>query len=616
MNTDRNIIAIDTETFYSKEYTIRDLGNYGYVHHPEFDPYMLTAAVEDGEWVGRPTDFVWDEANDQIWIMANAGFDLAVIERLIEQGRIPKVKPFAVYDVLDLARYLGFPGNLAGACEHMLGVTMDKSTRGTACGKHWEDMTPDFQKEMSEYAVRDARYTLQLFLKFQHLWPEWERELSRMTREMCADGVPLDVEGVRKDIEKLKVALWRVRSMIPWSKDSEAKILSKKEVAIECRKHNVEPPKSMAKDSEEFEAWLKRYGDKFQWAKAMGSYRSMNMLLKKLESMLLRARPDGVMVYGLKYAGAHTLRDSGDAGVNVQNFPRNPMFESEMREFANVSTEKDETGKYVIDPEVIYGIDMRGKIMAPEGFELGVVDLSAIEPCCTAFLAEDWNMVELLTKGMDPYEAWARVHHNYKDSRPLKIGDPKLRQLCKVEVLGLGYGAGPDKLMIIAQMLANLTLSKPESEQIVTGFRATKFIPRLWNKLETGMKASAGGDFQMGLPSGRNMLYRQVKNLGKLSAIIPRAGKMMRLSFWGGTLTENLVQATARDVFMDRAIELHKAGLPPIMRVHDEAVCLLKSETAQDDLNTMIKIMSTAPAWGQDIPVRADGHCCKRYAKQ
>jgi hypothetical protein len=433
---------------------------------------------------------------------------------------------------------------------------------------------------------------------------------------------PADARSISKELkmtfESLETLLWKVRTQIPWAEDPDAVVLSKKQVAIECRKHDVLPPKSMAKDSEEFEEWLRKHGDNFKWARAMGSYRSINGQMKKLRAMRDRCRinPDGTadLIYGLKYGGAHTLRDSGDQGVNVQNFSRKPMFEDEMREMLGVSVERRE-GKYIVDPDKSYGIDMRGKIMAPDGKLLGVIDLSAIEPCVLNTLADDREMVDLLKKGMDPYEAQGRVDGSYTDPRPLKDVDPDLRQHKKVDVLGMGYGAGPEKVQIIAKTLAGLDLTLDQTRAAVYRFRSRKFIPNLWNRLETDMRSASGGDYTIELPSGRVMLYRDVKDYGSLSAVIPRSGKMMRLKFWGGTLAENVTQGAARDVFMDRVLALAEYGLPPILRVHDEAVCLLNEETAETDFAAMLRIFSTAPAWWQDLPVRADGHLCKRYHK-
>jgi DNA polymerase len=112
------------------------------------------------------------------------------------------------------------------------------------------------------------------------------------------------------------------------------------------------------------------------------------------------------------------------------------------------------------------------------------------------------------------------------------------------------------------------------------------------------------------------MRYRDVKTFSGLTAVIPRMGKMMRLGFWGGTLVENLVQATSRDIFMDRVLRLKEAGLPPILRVHDEAVCLLPTATAEQDLQKMVAIMSAPPEWMSELPLGAAGHLCKRYSKE
>jgi DNA polymerase len=359
----------------------------------------------------------------------------------------------------------------------------------------------------------------------------------------------------------------------------------------------------MAKDSEEFAEWLRQNGEELPWARAIGSYRSINAFLKKLQTMQTRTKADGWMPYGLKYAGAHTLRDSGDSGLNVQNLPREPMFAKEL------------AAAGITDEIYAEGVDLRSMITAPEGYMLGVADLSAIEPCVLAVLSEDWELVEKLKTGMDIYEAWARVHEGYTDPRPLKGTDDKLRYMIKTKVLGLGYGAGPDKYIVIAKNLAKLDIPFAKAKEVVDVFRSKPHIPGLWRKLEGGMRQSPMQDFRISLPSGRDLLYRSVRTLSGLSAIIPRTGKMMRLSFWGGALTENLVQACARDVFMDRVLALIDAGLPPILRVHDEAVCLFPLATANADLDRMVKIMSTPPEWMTGLPIAASGHLCRKYTK-
>ena len=139
------------------------------------------------------------------------------------------------------------------------------------------------------------------------------------------------------------------------------------------------------------------------------------------------------------------------------------------------------------------------------------------------------------------------------------------------------------------------------------------------------------------LPSGRTMNYRNVARMvgetpkaSKLStyqketaarpkvglrAEIPRAGKFMRLGFWGGVLTENLIQSAARDVFMTQTLALEKKGFVVIMRIHDEVVCLVREEEAEQKLAEIISIMSTPPEWAHGLPLSAEGSLSKTYKK-
>jgi hypothetical protein len=621
--------AIDYETYYSKEYTIKDLGNWAYVNHPEFDAFMLAVSCEEGDWVGRPEEFDWTLLNGNLVIAHNAGFEQAVTTRLIELGKIPYVEFGELVDTADLAAYLGYPRSLAAAAKGLLGVEVDKSTRTNACGQRWEDMTPDFQAKMLRYAGNDSHLELRLWNEFGHLWPEWERLVSRLTREMCIRGLPVNLERIQAGIAILEAALNRTRDRIPWMKGvdpttpagKKIKPTSPKQFKAECLKSGIEAPASLAKTSEEFDAWLKEHGATLPWAKAVGEVRTLNMKLKKLVTMKMRSRPDNVLPYALKYCGAHTLRDSGDGGFNPQNLDRLPMFITPEQVVTDDDTIQHlvKLRKEGILPENVQTIDMRGMLEAPEGKIFGVVDLSAIEPCVITTLAGDEEMRQMLMSGLDPYEAQARADGEYDDPMPLKDYDKKngtqIRQYNKVKVLGCGYGAGPEKVQYIAKTMVGIELSLEQTQALVYKYRQRGFVKSLWERLEADMRKSVGEDYAMHLPSGRSMLYRDVKGFGGLSAVIPRNGVFMRLGFWGGTLAENATQAAARDVFMDRVIAVTNEYYDIRLRVHDEIVTLLDEETAETDLKVICDIMGTSPKWWPELPVRAEGHLCKIYHK-
>lgn len=622
----RPIFAFDYETYYSKTYSIRDLGNYAYTHHQEFDAYLLSVVGSDGyEYIGPPKDFDWAMLNGADVIAHNAGFERAVTVRLLELGIIKGPVEFGnFYDTADLAAYLGYPRSLAEASKGLLGIIPDKTARDRAKGLHWADMSPEFQKEMSTYALSDSRLELKLWLEHGHKWPEWERELSSMTRDMCAEGLPIDLVAVDSAIALLDMQLAKCRARIPWAADPETPALSKKLMAVECAKHNVQPPKSMAKDSEEFDEWLRQHGDSLPFAKAMGHYRSMNIFYKKLQTMRIRTAVDpndptrGIMPYSLKYGGAHTMRDSGDAGWNPQNLNRHPVLfgpeglitkEAEQVPLFQILRKKQPL------PAGYESVDMRSMITAPPGKILAVADLHAIEPCVLNWFAGDEELLQLLRDGVDPYEAQARVTKRYDDPRPLKEVNPEFRQYMKVEVLGLGYGAGAEKTIFIAKDQADLVLTLDQTTKIVADFRQRKFIPNLWKSLEKAMASSTPGDHEIELPSGRLQRYRRVKNYGSLSAEIPRKGRLMRLKWWGGSLAENITQAASRDVFMDKCIVMKNEGLPQILRVHDEAVSLFDEDKAEAGLKLMLEILTRPVDYMPGLPLSAEGHLCVKYTK-
>ena len=80
---------------------------------------------------------------------------------------------------------------------------------------------------------------------------------------------------------------------------------------------------------------------------------------------------------------------------------------------------------------------------------------------------------------------------------------------------------------------------------------------------------------------------------------------------YGGKLTENVVQALARDVLVHSMRALDRAGYDIVMTVHDEAVI----EGSDLDLQDIERIMSTPPSWCSDLPLTVDGFKAERFKK-
>jgi len=82
---------------------------------------------------------------------------------------------------------------------------------------------------------------------------------------------------------------------------------------------------------------------------------------------------------------------------------------------------------------------------------------------------------------------------------------------------------------------------------------------------------------------------------------------------WGGTLTENIVQATARDLMMPAMVRLEKKGYQALLMVHDEGIC--EKEIGKGSIDEFVKILCKPPKWAEGLPIDAKGWKGPRYRK-
>ncbi len=479
----KGVVAVDSETYYSKEYSIRDLGNWGYCHHPEFNCYLFSVFGydNDGElirYVGHPKNAPWHRIKNLDWVSANAGFDQAVYARLREDDPVTyPERPKNWFCSANLSVYLGAPRNLAGAALHLLGRRVDKTIRDTAMkGKHWYEFPAEMQDAVMAYALDDSINCYLIWAYYADQWPALERKVSEATYAMGANGIAVDGTAIDESIKALGIAMHAAELQIPWRHDHP--LLSPKQFAIACRAIGLQPPVSLAMDDEDTDAWFEAHSSRAPFAQAMRTWRRANSLRKKLITMKSRLMENGRMSFSLLYGGAHTMRWSGAGGFNMQNLSRASQYlmkggALEMNGPVHRAIAKRLAAGETVE-ELEFEINMRGNLVAPEGKKFVISDYAQIEARITPWFAGDTESLELCEKGMSIYEVHARRFMGWTGGK-LKHEDPALYLLAKARVLALGFGAGHLKFL----SMAGLYIDDPVIfDQIFGAFVSNETIDR------------------------------------------------------------------------------------------------------------------------------------------
>lgn len=667
--------SLDFESYYNKKegLGIKQQGMQSYIRDPRFDAYFVSVYDGSTAWAGHRSRFNWDALDGQVLLSHNAGFDSAVYKRLVELGQAPKLNIPEWHCTANLSTYVCSRRDLARATEFLFGVHLEKDVRGDADGKTWEMLSAaDGGASMTEYAKNDAIYCWKIWDKYSHLWPERERRISELTIRQCRNGAQIDIAKLELFYSTACKMLVQAESVLPWMKEGK-KPTSPKAVAEQCRRVNIPPPPVKTHDGEEaYDLWAATYGPKHPWVKGYTDYRVINKFIKTLLTIKTRLYEDGCFPFDLLYFGAHTGRWSGSGGFNMQNMRKEPLYcdndgwlVTDPRRLKEIDACLSKTGNL---PDWIQcALDIRALFTARSGKHMIISDLSQIEPRVLAWLVGDKVMLEMMARGQSPYEAHARATMNWTGGE-LKKENKELYALAKARVLGLGYGCGWEKFITVAYDMAGIDITADDpvevhaenyegalcynqdgspkmvsgvgynSKRIVREYREQNPLiasndpenPGIWKQLDQAFRDSEGGDFSVTLPSGRVLRYPNVRCERKAVAdpenparfifkrcytadvFNPKQNKVVRESLYGGLLTENLVQATARDTFAEMLLNLDDQGIDPLWNVHDEAVNEADTSVTAQDVRA---IMSKAPEWMPGLPVDAEAHVVPHYRK-
>ena len=578
-------VALDFETHYAGDYSVKNLGHARYARDPRFRCTMAAAWSPTLKVSTTPDRFPWDALDGKEIVAHNAAFDRAVFRRLQSDGIVPAcIKPKIWLDSAAACAYFGLPRDLAGAVKALFGATVDKSVRDRMAGYQ-----ADLFDDAAAYAIIDAEWSWRLWERLGHKWPEAERRIHALTDEMGDRGVCLDETRAKAAIASLDASIAGLEASIHFRPIASAKALKK---ACEAAGEPV-PPGTAAADPK-VETWCRenQKANSPLWVRQVQGWRKANRTREVVRSMLDRVDPaTGRMQYQLKYFGAaQTGRWSGDGGLNMQNLSR-------------------QAGES--------GVDLRGLIVPAPGHAFIIADYAQVEARVLLWLAGDYDFLDLLRGGMDLYEAAARKMLGYSDPRPIKAINPGLRQLAKGMTLGLGFGMGAGTFVSAAKILAGLDLDFDDCKRHVETYRRTNpLVVALWNRLGDAFEKRHGKPhYVLKLPSGRAIHYWEPSCDGDMSCATEKGGT--RYAVHPGLLAENYTQATARDLLADAWLRCADAGIRIVLSVHDELVAECPAADAPAVKAEMERIMRTPPAWpmAERIPLDVEARVAPRYGK-
>lgn len=354
--------------------------------------------------------------------------------------------------------------------------------------------------------------------------------------------------------------------------------------------------------------------------------------IKKYETMLDVMCKDGRSRGNIQFYGAQRTGRWAGRLIQVHNLPKNHV--ADLDNAVNIVKygDYDLLSMCYSDPPDILTQCIRPCVIPPKNNRFAVADFSAIEARVVAWLAgEDWVLDVFKTTGKI-YEAAASRMFNIPLESITK-GSAE-RQKGKVATLALGYQGAQGALV----SMGALKMGIPEEElgSIVSMWRKanpnivnlwyrvdkcvidtikTKRVMRINKYLSCGYK---NGYLWIKLPSGRKIYYPKPSiGQGPYGEVVQygkfKSRKWAVKDTFGGSLVENIVQATARDCLAHAMLALDDAGYKIVMHVHDEVV--IEVDKDNDCLNDIVSVMCQVPKWAKGLPLNADGYYCNYYKK-
>ena len=647
-----NIITLDMETYYSQEYSLTKLTTEAYIRDPRFEVIGVGVKVDDRstQWASGTHEDIFEfleqfDIKNNMLLAHNATFDAAIL------GWVFSTQPKFIIDTLSMGRALhGVEvGNSLAALSQHYGVGVKGTEVVNAYGKFRKDFTPSELTAYAEYCKNDVELTHAIFKKMAKHFPLPELRLIDMTIRMFTEPkIVLDNELLTKEIA---AEADKRQALLDKLQVADEDLASAEKFAQLLAALGVDPPKKISKRTGK---------ETYAFAKTDAVFQSLLDSDREDVSTLCHARlavkstqartraqsfldvaSRGPLPVPLSYFGAVTGRWTASRGdrLNMQNLKR--------RSF------------------------LRHAMLAPEGHSFVVGDLSQIEPRVIAHLADYEDLLNIFRSGQDVYAQFGAQMFGIPGLT--KDSHPELRQSAKSALLGANYnlgwrsfaqqlltgflGAPPvlydrefaEKIGVTTAdfndfMSWHVNLQQMEtiphtctreelithcvvSKKIIDVYRATaKHVVALWGVCSDLIERSLYGGEEVEfkclvfrkeeivLPSGMCIRYPG------LSYTQDARGRKQwfygkdKTKLYGGSVTNNITQGTARVVMTDGMLRTSKKYFI-CGTVHDEQITIVPDAEVEHAVEWVHAQMVKEPSYLKGIPLAADVKSGKNYGE-
>jgi DNA polymerase len=647
------IIAVDFETRWdSKDYTLSKMTTEEYIRDVRFKAFGCCFHEYGGDdpivWVGGrdiPEYVAGIDWSRTAVLAHNAQFDVSIL--CWRYG----ARPAFIFDTLSMGRALR--GVEVGNSLAKLAVDFGLPDKGRAIHSTngLEILTEQIEVELAEYCKHDVFLCEEIFDRLSSGYPAKELRLIDMTLRMYTNAcLELDremlVNALTEEGEKREGLLQRLGV-------EETALASNPQFAEVLAAMGVTPPTKISKTTRK-EAFAFAKNDALFQALLNGEREDVALICEarlRVKSTTERTRAQrfldisgrGPLPVPLSYYGASTGRWTAAKGsaINMQNLKR--------------------------------GSFLRKAIMAPEGHQLVVGDLSQIEPRVLAWFADYEDLLDIFKSGQDAYAQFGAQMFNIPGLT--KDTHPDLRQSAKSALLGCGYGLG--WASFAAQLLVGFLGAPPvrydkpfakklgvdteyidrfvgwednvaklkliphtcterellihcvAAKKIIDIYRSTAHpVVSFWDMCSKLMEKSLYGGEEVVykcvtfrkeeiiLPSGMKLKYPNLRNevdkeTKQRNWVYGEAG-VKPTKLYAGKITNNIVQGTARVVMTDGMLRVDKK-YPVVGTVHDELLCVVPDAEVKGAIDWVLQQMIVEPKYMSGIPLNSDVGANRRY---